>query len=98
MKSIGYDVVEANDDEDLDENDSKLKVKEDLYQHERESGSDKCEVGYYFLIITYWHGLIIYDNKLQQQITTSHFESLYVTFESKFYIRMNFLAEKITKL
>ena len=53
MKSIGYDVVEANDDEVLDENDFEIKFNEDLDQHGREGGSGKCDVGYYFLLIPY---------------------------------------------
>ena len=44
MKSDREDEVEANDYEELDENDFQLKVNEDLDQHERESGSNECDV------------------------------------------------------
>ena len=40
MKSIGHDEVKANDDEDLDENDSELKINEDLDQRKNENGND----------------------------------------------------------
>ena len=46
MKLIGCDKFEANDDKNVDENDSEHKVNEDQDQQERESGSDECNVGF----------------------------------------------------
>ena len=63
MESIEDYEVEANDDKELDKNELKFDIDEDLHQREKESQSNESNADIeYLLIILPYSGLVI-DNK-----------------------------------